>query len=232
MVLSKGSSGRRKGDKMRGNKHFGIFLLGIILMYSSSVLADTATPQSDSKAEAPAKTVVSWDKFEALIPGTAWQSVASPQEFGPDMQKLIKICLKKNNGSLITVRMGEKEQFGMPESESYFSLEEPEMAWLVKLIPKGDYQGEVKLQISNTYLSHTQAFSFLVTHKSQIYTDMVMVPKNLTDKGIMVIDLLTSQANYEQDKADFFTFLESLKDKNKEKELEKKKKKEIESEIL
>ncbi len=161
---------------------------------------------------APAGKIPPSERFQMQLPGKGWKQMTTIEGLNLKNSAKIELCLKKDNGSLILVRSGRKTDFGVSGFFD-FASEDAELVYLMKFVSGGDYINEVALVSKNPLLSHAKAYSYEVQHKKLgAVTDLVVIVRG---KDTILIELLAGQKNFDKDKAEFFKFLDSLKEPGK-----------------
>ena len=146
------------------------------------------------------------ERFTAPLPSAQWEWEKTLPA-GVPAQTVHLYLKKKGSASSILLRAARKGEFGIP---TYFELEDDEFAYLVKVLPKGSYLGEVSLSLNNPALPQLKGFKFSGQHPALgECQDVLLMQKG---KDIILIELLTKAADYEKDVGDLKTFLAGLKD--------------------
>ena len=153
------------------------------------------------------RSVASSERFTAALPSEQWEWEKTPPAGVP--AQIMHLYLKrKGSGSQILLRAARKGDFGVP---TYFEPEDDEFAYLVKLIHKGSYLGEITLSLTNPALAQSRAFNFSVQQPPLgEMLDLVVMQKG---KDMIIIELITTPKDYDKDLGDLKKFLSGLQDK-------------------
>jgi hypothetical protein len=148
-------------------------------------------------------------RFQAQVQLEGWKQMSSADELELRFSAKVEMYLKKDNGSLILIRSGRTEDFGISPFFT-FASEDAELVYLMKLVTGGDYIEEVKLNSKNPLLSHAKAYSYKVQDKRLGPAKILAVM--VKGKDTVLIEFLAKVKDFDQDRSAFHKFLDGLKE--------------------
>jgi serine/threonine protein kinase len=156
-----------------------------------------------------AQTVIT-KRFQVELPDKTWQLQDNLDELKLQATTRTEMYLKKTNGSLVLIRSGLKEDFGVSPYFD-FSSDDSEIVYLMKFVSGGDYDQEIKLKSENKLLSHAKAYLFKVDRP--IWGPAKDLAVMLTGQDTILIEFLASPNNFDHDLAQFYKILDKLQEK-------------------
>ncbi len=147
-------------------------------------------------------------KFIVRPPSGEWSLQKEPPA-GLPTRDLVQFYLKKNNGTLILVRVGPNTPaYGVP---IHMNLLGDEFCFLVKAGGmKGDLIRKVELKLTNPYFDHAKAYLYNV-HYPGLGKSLNLVVL-LKGKEVLVVDFLAPVKLFDKEAAEFYKFLEGFRD--------------------
>ena len=181
----------------------------IVMKRVCNILCVLAMVTSPSLAWADADKLPPSKRFKAQLPADGWKQMDTTAGLKLRTPAKVEIYLKIDNDSLILVRSGRLQDFGISPFFT-FSSDDAELVYLMKLVPDGDYIDEVKLNSQNPLLEHAKAYSYKVQDKALgSATNLAVMLKG---KDTVLIELLATPNNFDKDSLEFYKFLDNLKE--------------------
>ena len=178
------------------------------LFFLLFLLAACAVPKP-APAPDPYQIVYPNKLMADLPPAPGWRFADNSRDLKLFNPGLVNIYLKKDTGAIILVRSGREVDFGSSPS---YDLTRAQLVYLIKMLPGGDFIGRQDFESKNPLLQRAKSIiRFKVRHPRLGPGQITAV---LVKRGdLLLAELFAPQDSIARDEAEFFTFLDSLRER-------------------